>query len=78
MLSRAPRSLGSFVAGFKAAATKRINALHNTPGAPVRQRNYYQRIIRSEAELNRIRRYILDNRAQWHEDPENPAVVSKP
>jgi REP element-mobilizing transposase RayT len=29
------RSIGAFVAGFKAAATRRINAERGTPGAPV-------------------------------------------
>ena len=73
-LVRRPRSLGALVAGFKSACTTRINALRDHPGVPVWQRNYYDRIIRNEAELNRTHRYILDNPAHWHEDPENPAV----
>jgi len=76
-LHRPPRSLGSFIAGFKAATTKRINAARQTPGQPVWQRNYYERIIRDEEELNRIRQYIVDNPACWEEDPENPAVANK-
>jgi REP element-mobilizing transposase RayT len=72
---RQPRSLGSLIAGFKAATTKRINALRDSPGVPVWQRNYYERIIRNEAELNRIRRYIKDNPARWDDDPENPAFA---
>ena len=69
-----PRSLGALMAGFKSAATKRINALRGTPGAAVWQRNYYEHIIRNEAALNRIRQYIADNPARWAEDPENPVV----
>ena len=38
------------------------------------QRNYYDHIIRNENELNRIRRYIVDNPAKWQYDRENPAV----
>jgi hypothetical protein len=30
--------------------------------SPIWQRNYYERMIRSEAELNRIREYITANR----------------
>jgi len=71
---RSPRSLGSFVAGFKSAATKRINALRRMPGVPVWQRNYYERVVRNEEELNRIRQYILENPLRWAEDPENPNV----
>ena len=72
---RPARSLGSFVAGYKAAATRRINVIRGTPGHPVWQRNYYERVIRGDAELNRIRQYIADNPASWEEDIENPAVV---
>jgi len=39
------------------------------------QRHYYDHIIRDEAELNRIRQYILDNPANWEEDAENPQRV---
>jgi REP element-mobilizing transposase RayT len=70
---RAPRSLGSIIAGFKAITTKRINALRGTPGAPVWQRNYYEHILRDEADLARIRNYILGNPSNWDEDRENPA-----
>jgi REP element-mobilizing transposase RayT len=57
-------------------SSKQINALRDTPGVPVWQRNYYERIVRNEAEMNPIRQYILDNPSNWHEDPENPAVVA--
>jgi len=63
-----PRSLGALIAGFKSAVTKRINELQNTPGAKLWQRNYYEHIVRNENELNQIRRYIVDNPAQWEHD----------
>jgi REP element-mobilizing transposase RayT len=65
-------SLGSFIAGLKAAVTKRINEVRGTPKAPVWQRNYYEHVIRNEESLQRIREYILNNPAQWDLDPENP------
>ena len=65
---RKPRSLGSFIAGFKSATTKRVNAIRDTPGLPVWQRNYYDHIIRSEKELHCIRQYIADNPMQWEMD----------
>ncbi len=67
-----PRSLASFIAGFKSAATRRINALRGTPGAPVWQRNYYEHIIRDELALHHIRDYIATNPARWATDRENP------
>ena len=36
------------------------------------QRNYYERIIRNEGEINRIRQYIRDNPARWDTDENNP------
>ena len=68
---RRPHSLGSFIAAFKSATTKRINALRRTPGAPVWQRNYYEHIIRTEQALDAIRRYIVNNPARWHLDRYN-------
>jgi putative transposase len=72
-LHRQPRSLGSFVAGFKSATTKRINDLRGTPGVPLWQRNYYEHVIRNEEELHRIREYIQTNPLRWELDRENPA-----
>jgi REP element-mobilizing transposase RayT len=71
-LRREPRSLGSFIAGFKSAVTKRINSLRGTPGAPVWQRNYYEHIIRDEHDLACIREYIATNPLRWDQDTENP------
>ncbi len=68
---RKPKSLGAFIAGFKAAATKRINEMRAMPGAPVWQRNYYEHIIRTEKELETIRRYIINNPRRWELDEEN-------
>ncbi len=72
----APRSLGSLIAGFKSAATKRINALRGTPGIPVWQRNYYEHIIGDETALQSIRRYIAQNPLRWHLDRYNPDAVA--
>jgi len=36
------------------------------------QRNYYERIIHNNRELNRIRQYIINNLANWATDRNNP------
>lgn len=64
----APKSLGSFVAGFKSAVTTRINDHRDTPGAPVWQRNYHDRIIRTERHWRAARAYIRRNPADWDGD----------
>jgi len=66
------RSLGAIVGSFKSATAKRINNFRATPGEPVWQRNYYEHVIRNEADLTRVRQYILDNPSRWDDDPENP------
>jgi REP element-mobilizing transposase RayT len=58
-------SLGAIVRGFKSAATKRINEMRHMPGKPVWQRNYYDRIIRDDREMQRARQYVLLNPARW-------------
>ncbi len=65
------KSLGSFVGGFKSVCTKHINELRQTPSMPVWQRNYYERIVRNEDELNAIRSYIENNPKTWDDDEEN-------
>jgi len=37
-------------------------------GIPIRQRNYYDHIIRNEKELNGIRDYIRNNPVNWIND----------
>ena len=51
--------------------TARINRLHCTPGLRFWQRNYYEHVIRSERDLEKIRNYIDGNPLWWQEDPEN-------
>lgn len=68
---RKPRSLSSLVAGFKSAATKRINEIRQTPTRPIWQRNYYECIIRNEKSLCNIRQYIVNNPRRWTVDSEN-------
>jgi putative transposase len=67
------KPLGRLIGAFKTVSTKQINVMRNTPGIPVWQRNYYERIIRDEREMDRIHRYIESNPSQWAEDNDNPA-----
>jgi REP-associated tyrosine transposase len=56
---------------FKSFSSRRINKRRGTPGVPVWQRDFHDRIIRDQEELEAIRRYIAENPAKWSEDPEN-------
>ena len=67
------KPLGRLIGAFKTVSTKQINLLRDTEGQVVWQRNYYERIIRDEREMDRIHRYIESNPSQWADDTENPA-----
>ena len=72
MSGRKNGSLGTIIGSFKSGVTRYINELRGAPGAKVWQRNYYERIIRNEDELNHIREYIFNNPANWDTDEHNP------
>lgn len=65
-------SLATIIGSFKSAVTRRINTMRKTPTPPIWQRNYYERIIRNEQELNNVRQYIINNPLKWELDEENP------
>jgi len=59
-------TIGSVIRGFKIGVIKcarDIGVYYS-----LWQRNYYEHIIRNEAELNTIREYILDNPLHWESD----------
>ena len=68
-LDRPPRSLGSFISGFKRAVIHRANkAGVFAQGSLLWQRNYYERIVRNERGLILAREYILNNPMYWETD----------
>ncbi len=69
------KPLGGLIGAFKTVSTKQINLLRDTEGRIVWQRNYYERIIRNEHEMDRITRYIESNPTRWAEDEENPVRI---
>ena len=64
-------TLSEIVWQLKTFSARRINKGRGTPGIPVWQRNYHERIIRGENELNHIREYIANNPANWLTDENN-------
>ncbi len=68
-------SLGAIVQNLKSVTSRKINRMRATPGLPVWQRNYYERVIRDDDELQRIREYIRENPARWEEDENHPENI---
>ncbi len=66
--------LPKIVGYFKMNAAKQINLARQTPGLPLWHRNYYEHIIRNEADLKRIRDYIQANPARWAGDQLHPGA----
>lgn len=65
-------SIPTIVRAYKSAVTRRINQILDSAGAPVWQRNYYERIVRNDGELSAIRQYIQNNPQKWELDQDNP------
>ena len=49
------------IRSFKSESTRQINAITTTPGQPLWQRNYWERIVRDEQECAAVRSYIRTN-----------------
>ena len=71
-------SLGAIIGQFKSIVTKRISRGRPT-GSPLRvwQRNYYERVIRSEKAFNVIRLYIETNPMLWNDGDESAEKMSQ-
>jgi len=70
-------SLADVVRRFKTYTTRRyIDGVRNGTMEPFAgrlwQRNYYERVVRDDDELERIRTYVAANPARWSSDRENP------
>ena len=67
----ASKSLSTIVGSYKAVVTKTVKAEY--PDACFSwQSRFYDRIIRNEKELNKIRQCIINNPAKWELDRNNP------
>ena len=60
-------SLGEIIRVFKAATSYQVRRCEGNPWFAW-QEDYYDTVIRTEAALQEIRRYVLDNPLRWTED----------
>jgi putative transposase len=74
---RAPKSLSSFMAGFKSSVNSKIDNYIDAHSLNIEkfnthnhffQPNYHDRIIRTETEYHRIKTYIQHNPLHWEEE----------
>ena len=62
------KNLSSIIRGYKSAVTRKSRRIRPDFAW---QPNYYDRVIRNERELNRIRVYIINNPQMWERDRNN-------
>lgn len=67
------KGLGQYISWFKRMTTNEyIRGVKNLKWPPFNQkfwqRNFHDHIIRNETDLNRIRKYIIDNPSKWDND----------
>jgi putative transposase len=74
---RKPKSISSFMAGFKSTVNTKIDDFIDDNNLDIPkynrnnmffQRDYHDRIIRNEAEYQRIKYYIINNPNNWKGD----------
>jgi REP element-mobilizing transposase RayT len=74
--ARPTPTLGSVVGAFKSMSIHDVLAYIEENGldmiGKIWQRNYFERIIRNERDLDNIRTYIRNNPRNWERDDENP------
>ena len=78
--TRVAPTLGNVVGAFKSLSTNayiRGVKANSSPAFRERlwQRNYYEHVLRDDADLSRIRRYIDENPLKWDFDDENPQRI---
>jgi len=62
---RSPKSISSFVAGFKSVVTVKTRMIHNLFAWQTR---FQDHIIHNEEEYKRIANYIKNNPVNWKQD----------
>jgi putative transposase len=70
-------SIPTIVRSYKSSVSYRANRLRQRLDHPVWQRNYYEHVIRNNADWERIDTYIQANPHLWDKDEINPNRVGK-
>lgn len=60
-----PGSLGAIVRAYKSTVARLVNFNRFSDGEPFWQRNYFERVVCDERDLERVREYIRSNPLRW-------------
>lgn len=81
---RLPKSISSFIAGFKSSVNTKIDDYIDANKLQIPkynrnnhffQPNYYDHIIRNQSEYDRISNYIINNPSKWNNDKLNESSI---
>jgi putative transposase len=64
--------IGRIMPRFKSASAIAVNKSLNRTSQPLWQRNYWERVVRDEKELNAMLEYSVTNPRQWKLDALHP------
>ncbi|MBF0388097.1 MAG: transposase [Candidatus Omnitrophica bacterium] len=62
------QGLSEILRQFKTFSARRVNQIRNSTGVPLWQRDFFEQIIRNDADLRRVREYIVNNPILWESD----------
>lgn len=68
----ARNSLSAIIQNFKSVSTRKVNQKRAALGWHLWQRNYYEHVVRDEADMKRIQKYMSENALKWDLDQLNP------
>ncbi|MCW5876696.1 MAG: hypothetical protein KIS85_07405 [Anaerolineales bacterium] len=54
-------SLGAIIGSYKSSVSREVNKLRRATSPPIWQRNYYERVVRNQEELDALRHYVTYN-----------------
>jgi putative transposase len=74
----APKSISTFVGGFKSSVTSKIQTISNISYKKVWHPRFYDHIIRDSDEYDFISNYIANNPATWEQDRFNQKNCGHP
>jgi len=67
-------TLGTVLRAFKSLSAIAVNKTIGRQGVSLWQRNYYERVIRDEQELDVLRQYVAANPSQGEKDENHPSL----
>ncbi len=74
--ARPAPTLGDIVGTFKSITTVKYiewqRSVYGCSRPRLWQRNYWEHVVRNDADLDRVRKYIINNPVEWEADEENP------